>query len=182
MPRKTLTEKQENSICAQHAMGVPQTQIAFHIGCSTRTVGRVLAARGVATAVPRLQDEARDVMKLLKKHDINPKELHLILQDYKSGQKTMNFGDPVMTQEAMEERINRELELDKKAIQNYLNNCDHAELATLFYRAALNKVIQTHIKHAAAVKKDFAETQTKKEEPVNYGHQRTLHYPSYTLK
>lgn len=171
MRRKALTEKQENSICAQHATGIPQTQIAFHIGCSPRTVARVLAARGVATAVPRLQDEARDVMKLLKKHDINPKELELILVDYKTGQSALNFHAQAT-----------ELKPAKERVQEYLNNCDHAELATLFYQAALHKVMQTHIKHAAAVKKDLAETQTKKEEPINYGHQRTLHYPSYTLK
>lgn len=180
MRRKALSKLQENSICAQHAEGYPQKQIALNIGCSPRTVGRVLVARGVATAVPRLQDEARHVMKLLKKHDINPKELELILKDHKSGQAPLNFGDVAGTKQALEARLKRELELDKQAVQNYLNKAPHAELALLFYHAALAKVAETHNKHLTAAKTAASQTKIKKE-PVNYGHQH-YYFPSYQPK
>lgn len=167
MRRKALSKLQENSICAQHAEGYPQKQIALNIGCSPRTVGRVLVARGVATAVPRLQDEARHVMKLLKKHDINPKELELILKDHKSGQAPLNFGDPTV------------LRPTKEQVQEYLNKAPHAELALLFYHAALAKVAETHNKHLTAAKTAASQTKIKKE-PVNYGHQH--YFPSYQPK
>ncbi|HVH91277.1 MAG TPA: hypothetical protein VM783_07830 [Candidatus Acidoferrum sp.] len=168
MRRKALSKLQENSICAQHAEGYPQKQIALNIGCSPRTVGRVLVARGVATAVPRLQDEARQVMKLLKKHDINPKELELILKDHKSGQAPLNFSDPTV------------LKPVKERVQEYLNKAPHAELALLFYHAALAKVAETHNKHLTAAKTAASQTKIKKE-PVNYGHQH-YYFPSYQPK
>lgn len=47
-----------------------QKELSEHFRVSERTINRVLIERGLATPVARLKGEARQVMQLLKKHNI----------------------------------------------------------------------------------------------------------------
>ncbi len=59
------------------------TQLAKEHHVSTRTVGRVLEERGLATPVPRLKGEAYQVMKLLEEFELTVDELKDILVNHK---------------------------------------------------------------------------------------------------
>ena len=61
-----LTEVEKSQIVNSHAMGVPQDALAQLFGCSRRSIYRVLVERAVITP-----DYTRDMMKLLKKHNVS---------------------------------------------------------------------------------------------------------------
>jgi hypothetical protein len=86
------------------------TQIAKNFHTSTRTIGRVLEERGLATPVPRLKGDAYQVMEYLKTMDItNAKELKWLMAD--------RF-------------------ITERNVQKYLNRASKDHLTTLFYNAA----------------------------------------------
>ena len=91
-------------------------ELAYHYNTSTRTIGRVLEERGLATPVPRLKGEAYQAMKVLKEFDLTPTELWAHL----SAPKT-----PAFTPEN---------------VQTYLNMCSKEELARFFYTSGLVKL------------------------------------------
>lgn len=61
-----LTEVQKSQIVNSHAIGVPQHDLARIYGCSRKSIYRVLVERAVLN--PKY---TADVMKLLKKHNVN---------------------------------------------------------------------------------------------------------------
>lgn len=131
MVRNSLTKKQEDSICEQASQKIPQRQIAFYIGCSPRTVARVLVKHGMGTAVPRLQDEAKAFMKVLRKYQVHtPEELGQILKDLRAGQAGLD--------------LREKQEMSLEAVQQYLNACRPEQLASLFYSAGLIKIAEMH--------------------------------------
>lgn len=83
---------------------------------SPRTVGRILEERGLATPVPRLQNEARAVMRVLTKYGI----------DGAIG---------------LETRLNQTM-LSIENIQIFLNQCNKKQLASLFYTSGLVKLTE----------------------------------------
>jgi len=90
MARKKLTKQQEDSIVMQTQQGVPTTQVAFNIGCSTRTVGRVLVSRGMGSAKSVALDQARKFTKVLNKYNIlEPKTLDQALKEWSDGQGSL---------------------------------------------------------------------------------------------
>ena len=70
-----LTEVEKSQIVNSHAMGVPQDDLARIYGCSRRSIYRVLVKRAVITP-----DYTRDMMKLLKKHNISYSYLKELLE------------------------------------------------------------------------------------------------------
>jgi hypothetical protein len=62
-------------------------QLAEQYRTSTRTIGRVLEERGLATPVPRLKDEAHRVMLLLKQHNVTYPHLRDILENHAASTK-----------------------------------------------------------------------------------------------
>lgn len=59
------------------------TQLAKKYNVSTRTVGRVIEERGLATPVPRLRGEAYQVMQLLAEFELTVDQLKDILVNHK---------------------------------------------------------------------------------------------------
>lgn len=180
MGRKALSKEQEEWVCIAHQkQELSQASIARRLGCSQRTVARVLVARGLATAVPRLQDEARQVMKVLKKHQVDPKQLDQILKDLQSGQKSIDFTDPKQGQDFLQQRAAASDRLEREQVQLYLNQSSEEALANMFFVAATVKAMQHLIKKQAEQKTAEAKQPSKK---VDYGFQHQLHYPSYSPK
>lgn len=75
-----LDEFQKDLIVRWYSNKISIVEIADLMKVSPRTIGRVLVERGFATPVPRLQEEAAGVMKLLKKYNVDPRDLEGILQ------------------------------------------------------------------------------------------------------
>jgi len=131
MAHKKLTKEQEDSIVKQHQTGVPATQIAFNIGCSTRTVGRVLTAKGIVGKHASVRDQARGFLRVLGAYEITtPKQLHRILQERADGQARLD--------------LRAQQELSMETVQQYLNACRPEQLASLFYTAGLIKIAEMH--------------------------------------
>lgn len=70
-----LTEVHKSQIVNSHAMGVSQDDLARIYGCSRRSIYRVLVERAVFTP-----DYTRDMMKLLKKHNVSYSFLKELLE------------------------------------------------------------------------------------------------------
>ena len=65
-----------------------------------------------------------------------------------------------LTASSLRDRLNQPI-FSKQNIQQYLNHCTHAELASHFYEAGIQKVIETAAKHQA--KNQNAPTPTQPE-------------------
>ena len=117
MTVKCFTVEQKDQVCLAYIHKTMKLiDLAKHFATSTRTIGRVLEERGLATPVPRLKGEAYQAMKVLKEFDLTPTELWAHL----SAPKT-----PAFTPEN---------------VQTYLNMCSKEELARFFYTSGLVKL------------------------------------------
>lgn len=131
MARTKLTKEQEDSICKQFEGKIPNTQIAFNIGCSTRTVGRVLTSRGLGSKHANVRDQARGFLRVLGAYDIaTPKQLAKILQERADGQAQLD--------------LRAQQELSVESVQQFLNACRPEQLASMFYTAGLIKIAEIH--------------------------------------
>lgn len=70
-----LTEVQKSQIVNSHVMGVSQDTLARIYGCSRRSIYRVLVERAVFTP-----DNTKEIMKLLKKHNVSYSFLKKVLE------------------------------------------------------------------------------------------------------
>lgn len=70
-----FTEIEQSQIVNSYAMGVTQESLAVLWGTSRRSIYRVLVKRAVITP-----DYTRDMMKLLKKHNISYSYLKELLE------------------------------------------------------------------------------------------------------
>ena len=66
-----------------------QKELASVFQTSPRTINRILVEAGLATAVPRIKGEAYQVMQLLKKYQLQPDELELVITMGKSAIKSI---------------------------------------------------------------------------------------------
>lgn len=127
---KCLSETTKDYIVSDYKAKVTLARIAKACNTSSRTVGRVLEERGLATPVPRLKGEAYAVMKLLKGQGIT---------DAAGVQEMFNkyiamARQPVVTAES---------------VQMYLNQCTKEQLAKHFYTSGLIKIAEiTKEEHA----------------------------------
>lgn len=105
----------KDQIClAYKAKTLTLGELAKHFNTSSRTIGRVLEERGLATPVPRLKGEAYMVMKVLQERNIAPENLEAIL----NAPKTITSAD----------------------VQSFLNRSTKEELARYFYTSGLVKL------------------------------------------
>jgi hypothetical protein len=81
---KCFTEARKDSLVSFYKTGQYKIiDLAALFNTSTRTIGRVLVERGLATPVPRLKGEAYHVMKTLEAHGIKPEQLEQVIQKAK---------------------------------------------------------------------------------------------------
>lgn len=74
--RINFTEEQKNHICNAYNAGVSQDFLTTVYGVSRRSIYRVLVERAVITP-----DNTRQIMALLKKHNIGYAYLRQLLED-----------------------------------------------------------------------------------------------------
>lgn len=122
MKVKCLPSYVKDQIClAYNNKTLTLKELAEHFTTSTRTIGRVLEERGLATPVPRLKGEAYQIMQLLKEYELDL-----------AGLKT-TLSMPALTP------IN---------VQLFMNQCTKDQLARFFYTSGLVKLAeiakQTH--------------------------------------
>ena len=91
-------------------------ELAKFFNTSTRTIGRVLEERGLATPVPRLKGEAHQVMRILHAYGLNADTLVAALER------------------------NAEPFLPTQYVQDYLLNASEEELGRLFWKANKHKI------------------------------------------
>jgi hypothetical protein len=83
MTVKHIPEHHKDLLCDAYNNKTHSLKQLAHIHkTSARTIGRVLQERGLATPVPRLKDEAHQVMLLLKKHSVTYPQLQVILKNH----------------------------------------------------------------------------------------------------
>jgi hypothetical protein len=131
---RCLTEQQKDVIIQAYQAKASLKQLAFLIGKSTRTIGRVLEERGLLTPVPRLKGEAYHTMKLLEKRGIGIDALGSLL-----GVLAHNR---VKTAIQLQGILNTPA-LTPENIQIYLDHCTKEQLATHFYTSGLVKLAET---------------------------------------
>lgn len=97
MGRKVLSKEQENTICLLFNNQVATVKgIAHRMGCSVRTIDRVLVEKGYkvsrAAHVDQQLAELRDLKHLLKKYNmLHTSRLEQVLKDHAAGQKQLPF-------------------------------------------------------------------------------------------
>ena len=84
MTVKCLTQQQKTWVIdVYNEKLLNQKGMAKYLRTSERTINRVLNEAGLATAVPRIQGEAYQVMQLLKEYNVKgSEELRKILDHY----------------------------------------------------------------------------------------------------
>lgn len=83
MTVKKLTAAQKDAIVTVYDSKTRNIkQIAEFLGVSTRTIGRVLDERGVASPMETRTAEAKKVMVLLYQHKVTPAQLEHLLENY----------------------------------------------------------------------------------------------------
>lgn len=130
-------------------------ELAFYFDTSSRTVGRVLEERGLATPVPRLKGEAHQVMLLIKSYGLDIDTLTTLL-------KTVSLSTPLKPEVQDIMKLLRAHGLDLSSltaklsvtpltdhtVQEFLNQCSKEQLARFFYISGLSKLAeiakQTH--------------------------------------
>lgn len=125
MTVKSLSEDDKNSIVQMYqTKKFSMAEIAEFWFTSTRTIGRVLEERGLATPVPRLKGEAHQVMLVLKEWDIEDAAgLRILLEGLTS------LAAP-----------------SEQQVQAYLDTCTKTTLIYHFHKAGLHKL--TDLNHA----------------------------------
>jgi hypothetical protein len=114
MTVKRFPEEIKDDICRAYShKTLNLTELSKVFNTSSRTIGRILEERGLATPVPRLKGEAYTVMQILAKHNINAEQLERVL------------ATPSLT---------------PASVQRYLNQSSKQELATFFYTSGLVKL------------------------------------------
>ena len=129
---KCISEFEKDNVVASYKNKVPLTILAVHHNTSTRTIGRVLEERGLATPVPRLKGEAYTVMKALQQADIPAKlapEMITILT-------TAGIRGVAELQDRLKPRVTSD------TVQTYLNQCTKEQLAHHFYASGLIKLAE----------------------------------------
>lgn len=123
MTVKSLKHAEKDSIClAYRAKTLTIKELASYFNTSSRTIGRVLEERGLATPVPRLKGEAYQVMQLLKEHNLDIAQLKDMIEH------------PSLTRER---------------VQAYLNKSPVKVLASFFYTSGMAKILEfTEEQHA----------------------------------
>lgn len=91
-------------------------ELAKFFNTSTRTIGRVLEERGLATPVPRLKGEAHAVMRILHAYGLNADTLVAALER------------------------NAEPFLPTQYVEDYLLQASEEELGRLFWKANKHKI------------------------------------------
>lgn len=75
----TIVEK--NQICLAYSHKTMNLkELAEHFNASSRTIGRVLEERGLATPVPRLKGEAYQALQLMRDFGFSPTQLRNMLE------------------------------------------------------------------------------------------------------
>lgn len=119
MKVKCLGSLPKDQIClAYQRKTLTIGEMAKYFNTSSRTIGRVLEERGLATPVPRLKGEAYMVMKLLEERGIAPENLEAVL----NAPKVIRASD----------------------VQSFLNTSSKEALATFFYTSGLVKLAQAN--------------------------------------
>lgn len=140
---RSLSETSKDLLVADYNNKLTIKALAERYCTSTRTVGRVLEERGLATPVPRLKGDAYRVMKMLEDNNISPDELETALTH-------LEIPTPPT----------------KEAVQSYLNQCSQEQLAHHFYASGLVKLVETtkqanadHKQQQAALFRPVAQSQ-----------------------
>lgn len=81
MTVQCLNDYEKQAIVRFYNSKQPVKQIAEIFGTSERTIGRVITEAGLATPVQRLTEEASMALKILKKHNVEVKDLDKILSN-----------------------------------------------------------------------------------------------------
>lgn len=115
---KCINEAGKDDIVASYKNKVSLVILAVHHNTSTRTIGRVLEERGLATPVPRLKGEAYTAMKILKANGLTADTLDYALKHAVA---------PALT---------------PTTVQTYLNQCSKEQLAHHFYASGLVKLAE----------------------------------------
>lgn len=76
MTVKILNKWEKKQICKAYLEnGEYQSTLAYFYHVSPRTINRVLNEAGILTTVPRIKEEAKRVLNLMKEHNITYDEL-----------------------------------------------------------------------------------------------------------
>lgn len=119
MTVKCFAEITKDQICLAYShKTMCLSELARHFTTSTRTIGRVLEERGLATPVPRLKGEAYALMKLMLQYSMTVDQLKTILTAPAA---------PVICNET---------------VQTYLDECSEAELGGFVYQTLQRKSLQ----------------------------------------
>lgn len=150
MKVKCLSAHVKDQIClAYNNKTLTLKELAFHFGTSSRTIGRVLEERGLATPVPRLKGEAHQVMLLIKSYGLDIDTLTTLL-------KTVSLSTPLKPEVQDIMKLLRAHGLDIIGltaklsstpltpinVQLFLNQCTQDQLARFFYTSGLIKLAE----------------------------------------
>lgn len=150
MKVKCLPAHIKDQIClAYNQKTLTLRELANHFSTSSRTIGRVLEERGLATPVPRLKGEAHQVMLLIKSYGLDIDTLTTLL-------KTVSLSTPLKPEVQDIMKLLRAHGLDLSGltaklsvipltahtVQEFLNQCNKEQLARFFYTSGLVKLTE----------------------------------------
>lgn len=119
MTVKCFAEMTKDQICLAYShKTMCLSELARHFTTSTRTIGRVLEERGLATPIPRLKGEAYALMKLMLQYNMTVDQLKTILTAPAA---------PV---------------IDNQTVQTYLDGCSEEELGGFVYKTLNRRTLQ----------------------------------------
>lgn len=148
----------KDQIClAYNNKTLTMKELADHFKTSTRTIGRVLEERGLATPVPRLKGEAYLVMEVLSEYGIDPKQLRPLLESVSTltplAPDVREVMQIVKSYGMTPDRLRAALAAPAFTVENvqrFLNQSPKEDLAKYFYTSGLVKLaeiaqqVQTH--------------------------------------
>ena len=80
--KKTKIESVKEFITLHYPKGGNQTDLAHLCNVSRRTIGRAFDELGIITPIKQMHSDMDKVMSVLRRYNIAPANLHLLIKDY----------------------------------------------------------------------------------------------------
>ena len=151
MKVKCLSAHVKDQIClAYNNKTLTLKELAFHFGTSSRTIGRVLEERGLATPVPRLKGEAHQVMLLIKSYGLDIDTLTTLL-------KTVSLSTPLKPEVQDIMKLLRAHGLDIVGLTAKVRESQNAPSRTALTKANTAKTARTLSFRESSIRPPFAD-------------------------